>query len=44
LDVQKGANAFPPKAVPVAAAAESSDEDSSEEGEVFLCTFMTCLL
>ena len=34
--VQKGANAFPPKAIPVAAGAESSDEESSDEEQVFI--------
>jgi len=39
--VQKGANAFPPKAIPVAAGAESSDEESSDEEQVFIV--YTCI-
>jgi len=36
MNVQKGANAFPPKSVPFAAAAESSDDSDSSEEEVFI--------
>jgi len=36
MNVQKGANAFPPKSFPFAAAAESSDDSDSSEEEVFI--------
>ena len=45
MNVQKGANAFPPKSVPFAAAAESSDDSDSSEEEVFISyLFLTRLL